>query len=316
MIQLARLPLAATLAAALIAFAGCSGSSESTNSSHETRSESDWGSAAGTATPPPPNYDGAAERAVRAYYSALSDKRFETAWDRLGADVQAQFGGYETWVDGQATTVAVRPTSVFADAGPRNADVSVELKTVDEDYCGDRVTQRFAGTWSLRRVAGRWLATDVTMKKIAGATPVSVGGTCTSPPEPAEDQFCTKDIHIPAIHIPGDRSLGLPPETIPAETIPGECYDLSEDYTVLADNYESIDPDYSRELTYRYRSQLSASTYRTPDYTAPGYGELNEAGYPKNQYVSSYFRDDGTYVSGYWRNSPTDGYYTCRVIDC
>jgi hypothetical protein len=35
-------------------------------------------------------------------------------------------------------------------------------------------------------------------------------------------------------------------------------------------------------------------------------GGVNEAGCPKDQWVNGYYRSDGTYVSGYWRNSPTD----------
>jgi hypothetical protein len=49
---------------------------------------------------------------------------------------------------------------------------------------------------------------------------------------------------------------------------------------------------------------------------AAGFGELNAAGFPKNQYVRSYVRRDGTFVHSYWRNSPSDGLPTCRVISC
>jgi hypothetical protein len=40
------------------------------------------------------------------------------------------------------------------------------------------------------------------------------------------------------------------------------------------------------------------------------------AGFPKNQWVSGYFTKSGRYVSGYWRNSPSDGYSTCKFIRC
>lgn len=46
------------------------------------------------------------------------------------------------------------------------------------------------------------------------------------------------------------------------------------------------------------------------------YGGFNEAGFPKNQYVRPYLRRDGTFVHGYWRNSPSDGLPTCRIIRC
>jgi hypothetical protein len=63
-----------------------------------------------------------------------------------------------------------------------------------------------------------------------------------------------------------------------------------------------------------YRSYGSSGYYR-PSYPSY-YGQLNRAGYPKTQYVSPYFRSNGTYVGGYWRNSPSDGLHTCWVIRC
>jgi hypothetical protein len=68
--------------------------------------------------------------------------------------------------------------------------------------------------------------------------------------------------------------------------------------------------------TPTYSSYYSPSYY-TPSYSPPSYyGQLNGAGYPKNQYVSPYFRRNGTYVQGYWRNSPSDGLRTCSIIRC
>lgn len=67
-------------------------------------------------------------------------------------------------------------------------------------------------------------------------------------------------------------------------------------------------------------SPSSPSSYTPPSYTPPSYtprpspaengsyyGEKNDAGYPKNQYVDGYRRSDGSYTRGYWRNSPDDG---------
>jgi hypothetical protein len=65
--------------------------------------------------------------------------------------------------------------------------------------------------------------------------------------------------------------------------------------------------------TYRPTSYYSSSYYR-PSYSY--YGQLNRAGFPRNQYVSPYFRSNGTYVGGYWRNSPYDSYPTCSYIRC
>jgi hypothetical protein len=63
----------------------------------------------------------------------------------------------------------------------------------------------------------------------------------------------------------------------------------------------------------------TAPPYSTPSYGSSSssyYGQPNGAGFPKNQYVPGYITKSGKYVSGYWRNSPTDGYPTCKVIHC
>lgn len=85
--------------------------------------------------------------------------------------------------------------------------------------------------------------------------------------------------------------------------------------TVRVANYGALDPSYSPTLTQRYWSS-DIQSISTPDPSAPGFGELNAAGFPKNQYVRPYMRSDGTLVSGYWRNSPSDGLPTCEVIAC
>lgn len=85
--------------------------------------------------------------------------------------------------------------------------------------------------------------------------------------------------------------------------------------TVRVSNYAAIDPGYSPTLTGAYWNSAGQGV-SVPDTTAPGFGEFNAAGFPKNQYVRPYFRSDGTYVSGYWRNSPSDGLPTCQLITC
>jgi hypothetical protein len=68
--------------------------------------------------------------------------------------------------------------------------------------------------------------------------------------------------------------------------------------------------------SYYTPTYYSPSNYGSSYYTPSYYGQLNGAGYPKNQYVSPYFRKDGTFVQGYWRNSPSDGLRTCSIIRC
>jgi hypothetical protein len=78
----------------------------------------------------------------------------------------------------------------------------------------------------------------------------------------------------------------------------------------------SIIPSYSS--SYGYTPSYGLSSYYSPSYYSPTsyYGEINGAGFPKTQYVRPYFRSNGTYVQGYWRNSPNDGLPTCRIIRC
>jgi len=121
----------------------------------------------------------------------------------------------------------------------------------------------------------------------------------------------------PARRIPGRR---IPARTIPGRTIGGQCFEVTSEFgprhtSILSDGYERVDPDFSADLTESYWNEAGKASM-IPDYTATGFGEANAAGFPKNQYVRPYVRRDGTHVSGYWRNSPTDGLPTCRVISC
>jgi hypothetical protein len=133
--------------------------------------------------------------------------------------------------------------------------------------------------------------------------------------------------HIPGRHIPGRHIAGrhipgrhIPGTHVPGRRIPASCFSAPaafapEHTTVLISGYGQLDPRYSATLTSQYRS-ASGSRSAYPDRTASGFGELNGAGFPKNQYVRPYVRKDGTPVTGYWRNSPSDGLPTCRIISC
>jgi hypothetical protein len=122
---------------------------------------------------------------------------------------------------------------------------------------------------------------------------------------------------LPATTLP---EVNLPASTIPARHVPRRCFDRSavpapSETSIQVSNYTGLDSRFdSAASTSYWRSSGLASA--PPDYTAPGFGELNRAGFPKNQYVRSYVRRDGTVVSGYWRNSPSDGLPTCRIIRC
>jgi hypothetical protein len=243
---------------------------------------------------------------------------------------------------------------------------------VDEDACKRSVTQRFAGTWTLRRVAGRWQASKLAIAKNGGGTlrqasqctpssPTERSSSSSSSPSSSSTDSSPADslpadptasgssggrvcypsikletvhlaaVHLPAVRLPavtvGDLHIAartiaaqtLPAQTIPGSTLPGRCFNVPKAFalantTVRTSNYDALDPGYSPNLTGEYWD--AAPEVSVPDPTAVGFGELNAAGFPKNQYVRSYVRRDGTFVHSYWRNSPSDGLPTCRVISC
>jgi len=119
-------------------------------------------------------------------------------------------------------------------------------------------------------------------------------------------------VHLPATHIPGVN--------LPAVNLPGSCFVVPRAFalaetTIRVSGYGALDPKFSSKLSDNYWAEAGTDV-SIPDPTAPGFGEDNAAGFPRNQYVRPYVRTDGTMVSGYWRNDPSDGLPTCEVITC
>jgi hypothetical protein len=73
--------------------------------------------------------------------------------------------------------------------------------------------------------------------------------------------------------------------------------------------YTAPDPyDYTAPDPYDYTAPYTDPYSGGGGYSAPyAPGGINSAGCPKNRWVNGYMRSDGTYVQGYWRNSPVDG---------
>lgn len=109
--------------------------------------------------------------------------------------------------------------------------------------------------------------------------------------------------------------------SIPSQHVGTTCLDAPAAFalpktTLLPTNsYRIIDNSYSPQLTQRYWQSAGAAV-DVPDPAAPGFGQTNAAGFAKNEYVRPYVRQDGTQVTGYWRNSPTDGLPTCAIVSC
>lgn len=137
---------------------------------------------------------------------------------------------------------------------------------------------------------------------------------------------------IPASTIPGTTINGvkmapvrlpathLPAVNLPAVNLPGSCLEVPRAFalaktTIRVSGYGAIDPKFSSSLSDSYWAEAGTDV-SIPEPTAPGFGEDNAAGFPRNQYVRPYVRSDGTIVSGYWRNDPSDGLPTCEVISC
>jgi hypothetical protein len=141
------------------------------------------------------------------------------------------------------------------------------------------------------------------------------GGTCYPAQHYPAQHYPAQ--HYPAQHYPAQHYAA---QYLPAQHVKGACFDSAiapapVQTTVRVRAYGAIDRTYSPQLSTDYWAS-AGPTVSYPDVYAPGFGELNAAGFPKNQYVRPYFRRDGTYVGGYWRNSPTDGLPTCKIITC
>jgi hypothetical protein len=144
---------------------------------------------------------------------------------------------------------------------------------------------------------------------------VSIPGVtipATTIPRTCIGGYCTSAQHLPAQYFPAQH--------LPAQHIAGGCFDVGAQFapratTVRVTGYGAIDPSYSAKLSRMYWS-LAGSAVSVPDTTAAGFGGFNAAGFPKDQYVRPYVRSNGTFVNGYWRNSPTDGLPTCQIISC
>lgn len=292
-----------------------------------------------------------AEKAVRSYYRALDRRDFAAAWQQLSPPLQQRFGRFEAWRAGFAKTISQTPTQLASDAvDADHASVTIRLRSRDRGACGAATIQRFKGSWSLMRTNGRWRARTVSATREPGQQPASNTTTCGSNERDAAatsssgtERVCYPGVTIPAVTIPAVTIPGLtvpatdiggrhyparryparhyPAHSYPARHYAGRCFDAPSAFapsrtTLLRDTaYPRLDPSYSPELSRRHLAS-TGSRRSYPDPTAPGFGESNAAGFPKNQYVRPYVRRDGTAVSGYWRNSPSDGLPTCKVIDC
>ena len=143
-----------------------------------------------TDTPEPVSPVDAARGAVRAFYTALDASQFRTAWEFLGPVPRSETDGFTSWRDGYSTTVSSEPRGLTVVS--RAADEVVfagSLDAEDVDACGDRIEQTFVGTWTVSQVSGEtWIASDISLEKESGATPVFDGAECGAGPAPPDPE--------------------------------------------------------------------------------------------------------------------------------
>ena len=94
----------------------------------------------------------AAAVVIRAYYEAINRKDYERAYRRWGGGGAASGKSYETFVRGFSGTESVTgdvgsPSRIEGAAGSRYVTVPVAIRAT----AADGATQRFSGTYTLRR---------------------------------------------------------------------------------------------------------------------------------------------------------------------
>lgn len=121
-----------------------------------------------------------AEVVVQRYYRAINRGAYLTAWAQLAPALQAELGGFATWMDGYGTTVSTHAYSVQAvEASSTSAVVEIEIESTDIDECGTTVDQSFSGTWSLAAEGDRFRGTSFDVQKLSGRTPVQNPSECS-----------------------------------------------------------------------------------------------------------------------------------------
>jgi hypothetical protein len=222
---------------------------------------------------------------LRNYYLDLEVQDFHGAWRRLGADVRATFGGYEAWQAGFEHTISQRATDIDAIVTGSSASVALTLHATDIDACADSVRQRFAQTWTLTRIDGRWQATGVTARKVSGQTPAQSIGECEAEdiplPRPSYPDYDTDD-DCPYLRCTEDFENGRGSVVRCADG----TWSSSGGIQGACSHHGGVDNGYSAP------SYDGSASERTPSF---GGGRVH---------VDGYYRSDGTYVRPHTRRAP------------
>jgi micrococcal nuclease len=122
---------------------------------------------------------------IRRCHSAVSRRRFATAWGLLGRRVRRDIGSFRRWRAGHRRTLEVSVLSARARLSRGRAVVSVRLRSRDRDACSRRVVrQYFRGRWLLAPSRDDWVAVRVTIRKTRGGRVRLSKSECPTPQPP------------------------------------------------------------------------------------------------------------------------------------
>jgi len=125
---------------------------------------------------------GAAKSVIERFYGLINSGQYERAWRFVPANVRANAGSFKQWKAGYRSTVSSNPRNlVISSVGAqgRTALITLDLHATDVDACsGDRVTQLFSGTWTLRATNGGWEPQSISFHKVSGGTPTLSASDC------------------------------------------------------------------------------------------------------------------------------------------
>lgn len=105
------------------------------------------------------------EPTVWAFYQALSEKRYEDAYDFFSPAFKAN-NPFERWRAGYATTQRIE---VDTKAGATPSEVLIDLRSTDQQPGGGTVTRRFRGAWTVVWSADqkRWLLDTAMIEQVS-----------------------------------------------------------------------------------------------------------------------------------------------------
>jgi hypothetical protein len=133
---------------------------------------------------------GEAEGAVKAYYKALDDFEYSTAWDYLGRQQKDALGmGFGGWSRSWKRNYRMKvKAGTVTPLDATTATVAVTLSRLDYDACNNKVWQTYSGTWTVRLNRGLPLLDSESLNKVAGPEPVLAISDCATilPPPPTQ----------------------------------------------------------------------------------------------------------------------------------